>query len=80
MAYGDYKDLTKRKASDKIFRDIAKNPKYDGYQHGLASIVYKFFDKKLRVVVLKMRIFHTKNYKNELLENSRKEKYNHLLF
>ena len=40
----------KRTASDKILRDkafnIAKNPKYDGYQRGLASMVYKFFDKK----------------------------------
>ena len=50
MAYGDFKDLAKRTASDKVLRDkafnIAKNPKYDGYQRGLASIVYKFFDKK----------------------------------
>ena len=30
---------------DKAF-NIAKNPKYDGYQRGLAYIVYKFFDKK----------------------------------
>ena len=49
MSYGDFKDLTRRKASDKILRDkafnIAKNPKYDGYQHGLASMTYKFFDK-----------------------------------
>ena len=48
MAYGDFKDLTRRTASDKILRDkafnIAKNPKYDGYQRGLSSIVYKFFD------------------------------------
>ena len=50
MAYGDFKDLTRRTASDKVLRDkafnIAKNPKYDGYQRGLASMVYKFFDKK----------------------------------
>ena len=50
MAYGDFKDLTIRTACDKILRDkalnIAKNPKYDGYQRGLASMVYKFFDKK----------------------------------
>ena len=50
MVYGDFKDLKKRKASDNILRDkafnIAKNPKYDGYQRGLASMVYKFFDKK----------------------------------
>ena len=58
MAYGDFKDLTRRKASDKILPDkafnIAKNPKYDGYQGGLASMVYKFFEKNLLVVVLKM--------------------------
>ena len=50
MAYGDFKDLTRRKTSDKILRDkefkIAKNPKYDGYQKGLDSMVYRFFDKK----------------------------------
>ena len=50
MAYGDFKDLTRRTASDKILRDkafnIAKNPKYDGYQRGLASMLYKCFDKK----------------------------------
>ena len=50
MAYGDFKDLTKRTASDKILRDkafnIAKNPKYDGYQRGLTSMVYKVLDKK----------------------------------
>ena len=50
MAYGDLKDLTRRTASDKISRDkafnIAKNPKYDWYQGGLASMSYEFFDKK----------------------------------
>ena len=50
MADGDFKNLARRTASDKVLRDkafnIAKNPKYDGYQRGLASIVYKFFDKK----------------------------------
>ena len=50
MAYEDFKDLKRRTASDKVLRDkafnIAKNPKYDGYQRGLASMVYKFFDKK----------------------------------
>ena len=50
MAYGKYKDLTKRAQSDKVLRDkafgIASNPKYDGYQRGLASMVFKFFDKK----------------------------------
>ena len=50
MAYGDFKDIKRRTASDRILRDkafiIAKNPKYDEYQRGLASMVYKFFDKK----------------------------------
>ena len=50
MAYGDYKYLTRRTDSDKILRDkafnIAKNLKYDRYQRGLASMVYKSFDKK----------------------------------
>ena len=50
MAYGKCKDLTKRTESDKVLRDkafkIASNPKYDGYQRGLASIVYKILDKK----------------------------------
>ena len=43
MAYGDFKDLARTTASYKILRDkafsIAKNPKYDGYQRGLTSMV-----------------------------------------
>ena len=50
IAYGYFKDLIRRTASDKILGDktfnIAKNPKYDGYQKGLTWMVYKFFDKK----------------------------------
>ena len=50
IAYGDFKDLKKRTFCDKILRNkafnIARNPKYDGYQRGLASMIYKFFDKK----------------------------------
>ena len=50
MAYGDFRDLARRTTSDKFLKDkafnIAKNPKYGGYQRGLASMVYKFFDKK----------------------------------
>ena len=49
-AYGDHKDLINRTEADKVLRDkaydIASNPEYDGYQRGLASMVYKFFDKK----------------------------------
>ena len=50
MAHGDFRDLSRRTASDKVSRDkafnIAKNPKSDGYQRGLASMVYKFFDNR----------------------------------
>ena len=49
-ADADHKDLINRTKSDKVLRDkaydIASNPEYDGYQRGLASMVYKFFDKK----------------------------------
>ena len=49
-AYVDNKDLINRTKSDKFLRDeaydVASNPEYDGYQRGLASMVYKFFDKK----------------------------------
>ena len=50
-AYSDSKDLTKRTVADKILRNkafnIAEDPKYDGYQRGLASMGYKFFEKKI---------------------------------
>ena len=50
MAYGDFKHLVRRTVSDRILREIAfnlvKNPKYDGHQRRLASMVYKCFDKK----------------------------------
>ena len=50
MAYGDFKDLARRTAADKVLRDtafnIVKDPKYDAYQRRLASMVYKVFDKK----------------------------------
>ena len=50
MAYGKSKNLAKRTESGKVLKEkafeIANNPKYDGYQRGLVSLVYKFFDKK----------------------------------
>ena len=50
MTYRDFKEVARRTAADKVLRDkafsIAKDPKYDGYQRELASMVYKFFDKK----------------------------------
>ena len=49
-SYADHKDLINRTKSDKVLRDkaydIASNPEYNGYQRGLASMVYKFFDIK----------------------------------
>ena len=50
-AYADNKDLINRTKADKVLKDkaynIASNPEYDGYQRGLASMVYKFFDSKV---------------------------------
>ena len=47
MVYGDFKDFNRRTTADKVLRDkilnVAKNLNGDGYQRGLASIVYKFF-------------------------------------
>ena len=80
MVYGDFKDLARRTASDKILIEksfnIAKNSKCDGYQRALASMVYKLFDKIPQVVVLIpmqiMRVLWTwlrkhqlKNYTNQ---------------
>ena len=88
MAYGDYKDLPKRTAVDKVLRDkvfnIAKNSKYDGYQKGLALMFYIFFlIKSHHVVVSKIKISQTKNwlknYTNQLLKDLKNEKYTHLL-
>ena len=74
MVYGDFKDLPKRTASDKILHDkakilqkiqaknIAKNTKHDGYQRGLASMVYNFLDKKTASGgYVKMKTCQTKN-------------------
>ena len=93
MAYGKSKDLVKRTQSDKVLKDkafkIASDPKYDGYQRGLASMVYKFFDKNLVEVVLLLclqinllpnQIVNFKmNFINRLLENLREKKFIHLL-
>ena len=53
-AYKKYKDVENRLISDQklknIAYDIASNPKYDGYQRGLASMVYKFFDSKVALL------------------------------
>ena len=60
MGYGDFKGLTRRRASDKILRDnFAKNPKYDEYQRGFAPMVYKSFCKK----------FAGEDFKNKIAQN-----------
>ena len=50
MGYGDFEDLSRRTASDKVLVDkafnLAKSPKFDGCQCGIASAVHKFLDKK----------------------------------
>ena len=68
-AYSDSKDLTKRTVADKILKnkafDIAKDRKYDGYQRGLASMVYKFFDSKVSGSAVKF-IHENEQLANEL--------------
>ena len=65
MTCGNFKDLNRRTAADKLLRNkafnIAKNPKYDGCQRGLASMIHNFFDKKFLVEQLKMKLFLIKN-------------------
>ena len=60
-------DSAKRTTSNKTLRDkvfdITKNPKYDGYQRGLASMVYKIFDKK------SAGTFANKSANNEIKQN-----------
>ena len=83
MAYSKFKDLAKRTQSDKVLRDkafeVGSNPKYDGYQRRLASMVYKFFDKKPTGSSKKMKLNKFSNLQmnfiNQLLENRKKEKF-----
>ena len=57
MAYGDFKDLKRRTQSDKVLKDkafqIVSNPKYNGYERSLTSMVYKLFDKKSKGASIK---------------------------
>ena len=81
MAYEDFKDLEKK--SDKVSRDkafnIAKNPKYDGYQRGLASMVYKFFDKESKGSGVNIEVRHNEQLAEELskpiIRNVKKEPF-----
>ena len=87
MVYGDFKELPRRTTSDEILLDkafnIAKNSRYDGYQRGLASMLYSFFDKKLELVLLKMKSVKIKNYlnnyTNQLLKDLNNKKCTHFL-
>ena len=70
MAYGDFKDISRTTAADKLYRDkafnTAKNPKYDGYQRGLHSMVYKFFDKESSGSGVKSQIIQNEELAEEL--------------
>ena len=80
MGYGDFKDLTRRTAVDKVLHDkafsTAKNPKYGRYECGLPSMGYKFFDKKTSSGTVKNEIISN----NQLSEELHKPvtKYTHL--
>ena len=79
MAYGKSKYLAKITQSDKVLRDkafkMAKDPKYDGYQRGLASMVYRFFDTKSSEMMLTLNqmINSQMNFINRLLENLKED-------
>ena len=85
MAYGQSQDLPKTKQSDKVLRDkefkIASDPKYDGYQRGLASMVYKLFDKNYsgNVITDEPNYQPEVSFINQLLKKLRKEKFIHYL-
>ena len=70
MAYGNFKDLKRRTQSDKVLKDkafaIASNSKYDGYQRGLASMVYKYYDKESKGTGIKNEIEKNQQLANEL--------------
>ena len=62
--------MPRRRTVDKVLRDktfdIAKNPKYDGYQKGLASMVYRFFGKNAVVGAVKHETIQNKELAKEL--------------
>ena len=70
MAYGDFKHVNRRTAADKVLHNkafnIAKNPKYDGYQCGLASMVYRLFDVKASGGAIIIEIMSNKELEEEL--------------
>ena len=87
MAYGDFRDLTRRTFADKVLGDkafnIAKDPKYNEYQRALASMVYKCFDKKSSDSGIKNENISNKELTEELhkpiIKNFNKKKFIQLL-
>ena len=87
MAYGDFRDLTRRTFADKVLGDkafnIAKDPKYNEYQRALASMVYKCFDKKSSDSGIKNENISNKELTEELhkpiIKNFNKKKLIQLL-
>ena len=72
-AYDSFKDLARKAVSEKFLKDkafnIAKNPKYDGYQRSFASMVYKLFDKTSSssgITTLKNEVKQNQQLANEL--------------
>ena len=70
MAYGDFKHVNRRTAADKVLHNkafnIRKNPKYDGYQCGLASMVYRLLDIKTSGGAIIIEIMSNKELEEEL--------------
>ena len=87
MAYGDFRDLTRRTFADKVLGDkafnIAKDPKYNEYQRALASMVYKCFNKKSSDSGIKNENISNKELTEELhkpiIKNFNKKKFIQLL-
>ena len=80
------KDLNRKTAADKVLRDkafnIAKDRKYDGYRRRLASMVYKFFDKKFSGSGIKNENIYkelAEELHKPILRKFNKKKYIHLL-
>ena len=77
MPYGDFKDLIRWTTSDQILLDktfnIAKNGKYDGYQRGLTSMIYKIFDKKSSGGIVKKGNITTKELAKKLQKTINKK-------
>ena len=76
MAYGGFNNLPRRPSYVKLLRDkafdIAKNPKCDGYQRGLTSMVYEFFHKKFVNINRRATINNCVSYKKHLSDLTEK--------